>query len=172
MFKYIVEGFKKNHLKNMVVRDERVLSFYNLDTAKKCIVFWVADDVPVASVNKVRGMLAKYMEVCLIAFIRQPKSNPEQMPDALYLDSSGISYKGKFNDLKVQEILDEKEALLIDLSLKPDVWGDYIVKYAKSSCKVGFNHYGTEHDIDFDEVRDIDDFMRRLFELLTKINTY
>ena len=44
MFKCIAEGFKKRHLKKMVVKDERVLSFYNLDTAKKCIVFWVTDD--------------------------------------------------------------------------------------------------------------------------------
>ena len=77
-------------MKNIVVKDERVLSFYNLDTAKKCVVFWVAGDVPVSSVNK-------------------------------------------------------------------------------ASCKVG---YGTGHDIDFDGVRDIDDFMERLFKLLTKINTY
>ena len=35
MFKCIAEGFKKRHLKKMVVKDERVLSFYNLDTAKK-----------------------------------------------------------------------------------------------------------------------------------------
>ena len=55
------------------------------------------------------------------------------------------------------------------MSLKPDVWGDYIVKSAKASCKIG---YGTGHDIDFDGVRDIDDFMERLFKLLTKINTY
>ena len=57
----------------------------------------------------------------------------------------------------------------IDLSLKPDVWGDYIVESAKTSCKIG---YSTGHDIDFDGVRDIDDFMDRLFKLLTKINTY
>ena len=42
MFKCIAEGFKKRHLKKMVVKDERVLSFYNLDTAKKCVVFWVS----------------------------------------------------------------------------------------------------------------------------------
>ena len=35
MFKCIAEEFKKHHLKHMVVKDERVLSFYNLDTAKK-----------------------------------------------------------------------------------------------------------------------------------------
>ena len=59
MFKCIAEGFKKRHLKNMEVKNERVLSFYNLDAAKKCVVFWVADDVPVSSVNKVREALAK-----------------------------------------------------------------------------------------------------------------
>ena len=154
MFKCIAEGFKKRHLKKMVVKDERVLSFYNLDTAKKCIVFWVTDDVPVSSVNRVREALAKHMDVCLLAFIRQPKLNSEQIQDAIYLDSSGISYGGE---------------LLIDLSLKPDVWGDYIVESAKTSCKIG---YSTGHDIDFDGVRDIDDFMDRLFKLLTKINTY
>lgn len=169
MFKCIAEGFKKHHLKNIVVKDERVLSFYNLDTAKKCVVFWVADDVPVSSVDKVREALAKYMDVCLLAFIRQPKLNTEQIQDAIYLDSSGISYKGGFRDPRVQEILNRKEGLLIDLSLKPDVCGDYIVKSAKASCKIG---YGTGHDIDFDGVRDIDDFIERLFKLLTKINTY
>ena len=169
MFKCIAEGFKKRHLKNIVVKDERVLSFYNLDTAKKCGVFWVADDVPVSSVDKVREALAKYMDVCLLAFIRQPKLNTEQIQDAIYLDSSGISYKGGFRDPRVQEILNRKEGLLIDLSLKPDVCGDYIVKSAKASCKIG---YGTGHDIDFDGVRDIDDFIERLFKLLTKINTY
>jgi len=169
MFKCIAEGFKKHHLKNIVVKDERVLSFYNLDTAKKCVVFWVAGDVPVSSVNKVREALAKHMDVCLLAFIRQPKLNTEQIQDAIYLDSSGISYKGGFRDPRVQEILNRKEGLLIDLSLKPDVCGDYIVKSAKASCKIG---YGTGHDIDFDGVRDIDDFMERLFKLLTKINTY
>ena len=165
MFKCIAEGFKKRHLKNIVVKDERVLSFYNLDTAKKCVVFWVADDVPVSSVDKVREALAKYMDVCLLAFIRQPKLNTEQIQDAIY----GISYKGGFRDPRVQEILNRKEGLLIDLSLKPDVCGDYIVKSAKASCKIG---YGTGHDIDFDGVRDIDDFIERLFKLLTKINTY
>ena len=169
MFKCIAEGFKKRHLKNIVVKDERVLSFYNLDTAKKCVVFWVADDVPVSSVDKVREALAKYMDVCLLAFIRQPKLNTEQIQDAIYLDISGISYKGGFRDPRVQEILNRKEGLLIDLSLKPDVCGDYIVKSAKASCKIG---YGTGHDIDFDGVRDIDDFIERLFKLLTKINTY
>ena len=169
MFKCIAEGFKKRHLKNIVVKDERVLSFYNLDTAKKCVVFWVADDVPVSSVDKVREALAKYMDVCLLAFIRQPKLNTEQIQDAIYLDSSGISYKGGFRDPRVHEILNRKEGLLIDLSLKPDVCGDYIVKSAKASCKIG---YGTGHDIDFDGVRDIDDFIERLFKLLTKINTY
>ena len=169
MFKCIAEGFKKRHLKNIVVKDERVLSFYNLDTAKKCVVFWVADDVPVSSVDKVREALAKYMDVCLLAFIRQPKLNTEQIQDAIYLDSSGISYKGGFRDPRVQEILNRKEGLLIDLSLKPDMCGDYIVKSAKASCKIG---YGTGHDIDFDGVRDIDDFIERLFKLLTKINTY
>ena len=79
MFKCIAEGFKKRHLKKMVVKDERVLSFYNLDTAKKCIVFWVTDDVPVFSVNRVREALAKHMDVCLLAFIRQPKLNSEQI---------------------------------------------------------------------------------------------
>ena len=93
MFKCIAEGFKKRHLKKMVVKDERVLSFYNLDTAKKCIVFWVTDDVPVFSVNRVREALAKHMDVCLLAFIRQPKLNSEQIQDAIYLDSSGISYQ-------------------------------------------------------------------------------
>ena len=34
--------------------------------------------------------------------------------------------------------MNRKEGLLIDLSLKPDVWGDYIVKSAKASCKVGY----------------------------------
>ena len=169
MFKCIAEGFKKRHLKNIVVKDERVLSFYNLDTAKKCVVFWVAGDVPVSSVNKVREALAKHMDVGLLAFIRQPKLNTEQIQDAIYLDSSGISYRGEFRDPRVQEVVNRKEGLLIDLSLKPDVWGDYIVKSAKASCKVG---YGTGHDIDFDGVRDIDDFMERLFKLLTKINTY
>ena len=77
MFKCIAEGFKKRHLKNIVVKDERVLSFYNLDTAQRCVVFWVADDVPVSSVNKVREALAKHMDVCLLAFIRQPKLNTE-----------------------------------------------------------------------------------------------
>ena len=109
------------------------------------------------------------MDVCLLAFIRQPKLNTEQIQDAIYLDSSGISYRGEFRDPRVQEVVNRKEGLLIDLSLKPDVWGDYIVKSAKASCKVG---YGTGHDIDFDGVRDIDDFMERLFKLLTKINTY
>ena len=169
MFKCIAEGFKKRHLKNIVVKDERVLSFYNLDTAKKCVVFWVADDVPVSSVDKVREALAKYMDVCLLAFIRKTKLNTEQIQDAIYLDSSAISYKGGFRDPRVQEILNRKEGLLIDLSLKPDVCGDYIVKSAKASCKIG---YGTGHDIDFDGVRDIDDFIERLFKLLTKINTY
>lgn len=169
MFKCIAEGFKKRHLKNMVVKDERVLSFYNLDTAKKCVVFWVADDVSVSSVNKVREALAKHMDVGLLAFIRQPKLKPEQIEDAVYLDSSGISYKGGFRDPRVQEVLNRKEGLLIDLSLKPDVWGDYIVKSANVSCKIG---YGMGHDIDFDGVRDIDDFMEQLFKLLTKINTY
>ena len=169
MFKGIAVGFKKRHLKNIVVKDERVLSFYNLDTAKKCVVFWVADDVPVSSVDKVREALAKYMDVCLLAFIRQPKLNTEQIQDAIYLDSSGISYKGGFRDPRVQEILNRKEGLLIDLSLKPDVCGDYIVKSAKASCKIG---YGTGHDIAFAGVRDIDDFIERLFKLLTKINTY
>ena len=169
MFKCIAEGFKKRHLKKMVVKDERVLSFYNLDTAKKCIVFWVTDDVPVFSVNRVREALAKHMDVCLLAFIRQPKLNSEQIQDAIYLDSSGISYRGGFRDPRVQEVLNRKEGLLIDLSLKPDVWGDYIVTSAKASCKIG---YGTGHDIDFDGVRDVDDFMERLFKILTKINTY
>ena len=163
MFKCIAEGFKKRHLKNIVVKDERVLSFYNLYTAKKCVVFWVADDVPVSSVDKVREALAKHMDVCLLAFIRQPKLNTEQIQDAIYLDSSGISYKGGFRDPRVQEILNRKEGLLID------VWGDYIVTSAKASCKIG---YGTGHDIDFDGVRDVDDFMERLFKILTKINTY
>ena len=69
MFKCIAEGFKKHHLKNIVVKDERVLSFYNLDTAKKCVVFWVAGDVPVSSVNKVREALARrsiWTFVCLL----------------------------------------------------------------------------------------------------------
>ena len=87
----------------------------------------------------------------------------------LLLIRCGRIYKGGFRDPRVQEILNRKEGLLIDLSLKPDVWGDYIVKSAKASCKIG---YGTGHDIDFDGVRDIDDFMERLFKLLTKINTY
>ena len=109
------------------------------------------------------------MDVCLLAFLRQPKLNTEQIQDAIYLDSSGISYRGEFRDPRVQEVVNRKEGLLIDLSLKPDVWGNYIVESAKASCKIG---YGTGHDIDFDGVRDIDDFMERLFKLLTKINTY
>lgn len=169
MFKCIAEGFKKRHLKNMVVKDERVLSFYNLDTAKQCIVFWVADDVPVSSVNKVREALVKHMDVCLLAFIRKPKLCLEQIQDAIYLDSSGISYKGEFRDSRVQELLNRKEGMLIDLSLNPDVWENYIVGVAKASCKIG---YGMGHDIDFEGVKDIDDFIDRLFKLLTKINTY
>ncbi len=108
MFKCIAEGFKKRHLKNIVVKDERVLSFYNLDTAKKCVVFWVAGDVPVSSVNKVREALAKHMDVCLLAFIRQPKLNTEQIQDAIYLDSSGISYRGEFRDPRVQEVREQE----------------------------------------------------------------
>ena len=64
MFKCIAEGFKKRHLKNMEVKNERVLSFYNLDAAKKCVVFWVADDVPVSSVNKVWPNIWTF--VCLL----------------------------------------------------------------------------------------------------------
>ena len=154
MFKCIAEGFKKRHLKNMVVKDERVLSFYNLDTAKQCIVFWVADDVPVSSVNKVREALVKHMDVCLLAFIRKPKLCLEQI---------------QFRDSRVQELLNRKEGMLIDLSLNPDVWENYIVGVAKASCKIG---YGMGHDIDFEGVKDIDDFIDRLFKLLTKINTY
>ena len=66
MFKCIAEEFKKHHLKHMVVKDERVLSYYNLDTAKECIVFWGADDVPMSSVNKVREALGNHMAVCLL----------------------------------------------------------------------------------------------------------
>ena len=87
MFKCIAEEFKKHHLKHMVVKDERVLSFYNLDTAKKCIVFWGADDVPMSSVNKVREALGNHMAVCLFAFFRRSRLNQEQIPDAIYLDS-------------------------------------------------------------------------------------
>ena len=172
MFKYIAEELKKSHIKGMAVKDERILAFHNLETAKKCLLFWVADDVPVSSVSKIREALSKYMEVSLLAFIRRPKLNPERIPEALYLESSGISYKGKFNDLKVQEMLDKKDDLFIDLSLKPDVLGDYIVKNAKSACKIGFNRYGAEHDVDFEPIRDVDDFIRLLLKLLTKINTY
>lgn len=32
---------------------------------------------------------------------------------------------GGFRDPRVQEVLNRKEGLLIDLSLKPDVWGLY-----------------------------------------------
>ena len=169
MLKCVREGFKKRHLKNMVLKDERVLSFYNLNTAKKCIVFWMADDTPISSVIKVREVLAKHMEVCLLTFIRRPELNPEQIQGAIYLDSSGLSCKGEFLDSRVQEVLNRKEGLLIDLSLKPDVWGNYIVRSAKASCKIGC---GMRHDIDFDRVKNVDDLMDRLFKLLTKINTY
>ncbi len=169
MFKCIAEEFKKHHLKHMVVKDERVLSYYNLDTAKECIVFWGADDVPISSVNKVREALGNHMAVCLFAFVRRSRLNQEQIPDAIYLDSSGVSYKGEFYDPRVQEVLNRKEGLLIDLSLNQNAWGSYIMRSAKTSCKIG---YSTGHDIDFDRVRDIDDFMNRLFELLTKINAY
>jgi len=172
MFKYIAEELKKSHIKGMTVKNERVLAFRNLETAKRCVLFWVADDVPVSAVNKIREALSKHMEVGLLAFIRRPKLNPERIPDALYLESSGISYKGKFHDPKVLEILDEKDGLFIDLSLRPDVLGDYIVKNAKSACKIGFNRHDAEHDIDFEPVQNVDDFAGRLLELLTKINTY
>ena len=172
MFKYIAEELKKSHIKGMAVKDERVLAFHNLDTAKRCVVFWVADDVSVSSVSKIREALSKHMKVDLLAFIRRPKLNPERIPEALYLESSGISYKGKFTDPKVLEVLDKKDGLFIDLSLKPDVLGDYIVKNAKSACKIGFNRHDAEHDIDFEPFRDVDDFTKRLLELLTKINTY
>ena len=56
----------------------------------------MADDVRCSSVNRVREALAKHMDVCLLAFIRQPKLNTEQIQDAIYLDSSGISYRGNF----------------------------------------------------------------------------
>ena len=50
---------------------------------------------------------------------------------------------GGFRDPRVQEVLNRKEGLLINLSLKPDVWGDYIVESAKTSCKIG---YSTGHE--------------------------
>ncbi len=37
-----------------------------------------------SSVNKVREALAKHMDVCLLAFLRQPKLNTEQIQDAIY----------------------------------------------------------------------------------------
>lgn len=172
MFKYIAEELKKSHIKSMAVKDERVLAFLNLETATRCVLFWVADDVPVSAVNKIREALSQHMEVGLFAFIRRSKLNLERIPEALYLESSGISYRGKFNEPKVLEILNEKDGLFIDLSLRPDVFGDYIVKNAKSACKIGFNRHDALHDVDFESIQDVDDFAGRLLVLLTKINTY
>ncbi|MCB6973452.1 MULTISPECIES: DUF6913 domain-containing protein [Butyricimonas] len=172
MLKFIVEKFKRYHLKDVAVKDERVLAFQNLEAAKECVLFWVADDISWTEVDKIRKSLAKYMEVHLLSFIRQSKSVFERSGDALYADESSITYGGKIRDAKLREVLKKTEGVFIDISMQPDVLGDYIVRYAKSPCKVGISREGVEHDIMFANVRNTDVFVDRLFKLFTKINTY
>lgn len=172
MLRFIVEKFKRHHIKNMAVKDERVLAFQNLETAKECTLFWVADDISREEVERFRKSLAKHMEVRLLSFIRQSKSVFERVGEALYFDESAILYGGKLRDTKLQEILERKSGLFIDLSLQPDALSDYVVQYAKAPCKVGMSREGITHDIVFANAPNTDVFADRLFKLFTKINTY
>ncbi len=172
MLRFIVEKFKRHHIKNMAVKDERALAFQNLETVKECTLFWVADDISREEVERVRKLLAKHMRVHLLSFIRQSKSVFERVGEALYFDESAILYGGKLRDTKLQEILERKSGVFIDLSLQPDALSDYVVQYAKAPCKVGMSREGITHDIVFANAPNTDVFADRLFKLFTKINTY
>lgn len=172
MLKYIVEKFKRRHIKRVALVRERELAYRNLETAKRCILFWIAEEVSVPVINKLREMLAKNMDVEMLAFVQQPKLLVERVEDAMYIDNSLITYSGKFHDAKLQGLLDQGEGLFIDLSLGTDVYGDYIVRCARSNCKIGISREEMLHDIAFANISDIEVFIERLFKLLTRINTY
>lgn len=172
MLKYIIGRLKKHHIKNLVVKDERILAFQNLDAVKECTLFWIAEDVSWTEIERIQKLLAKHMNVHLLSFIRQSKSEFERVEKVLYADEASIFYGGKFRDMELKELLERKDGLFIDLSLTPDALGDYIVRYAKSACKVGMPREGIEHDIVFANVQRANIFIDRLFKLFTKINTY
>lgn len=172
MFKGIIEGFKKRHIKNMTIQDNRKVAFHNMETAKKCTLFWVAEDVSLSTVNRILETLSKHMEVCLLSYMRQPKLLLEKDKHTIYVEESSISYGGNFNDVKLKEVLGRKDDLFIDLSQKAEELSDYMVKYAKTECKVGMAREGVKHDIDIDGTKNVDEFIDRMFGVLTKINTY
>ncbi|KIO46544.1 MULTISPECIES: DUF6913 domain-containing protein [Sanguibacteroides] len=169
MFKKIFRKWKRWNLKGKQMEFERKLSFHNFKTARSCMIFWVESDIPFDKVERLKNLLSEHMNVDALVFLEPGRPLPV-IPKTFCVNEDCISYSGKFSDSKLKGCVENAYDLWIDLSLKPNVLPDYIVRNSRAKCKIGMGRSSFENDIIFEDVNDIDTFTERISRLLSKVN--
>lgn len=172
MFKEIGIILKRKRLATTKIIFERKLSFHNFRTARNCLLFWMNGDIVSEEAMKLKGVLARSMETTVLVFSPLKKKLERDIREAVYVNEDSVSFGGRFVDDKLKKIVGNSFDLLIDLSVKKDSFGDYIVRNSRAKCKIGMERDGFENDIVLDGVKGIEDFTGRLNDLLSNIKTY
>jgi hypothetical protein len=172
MFENFKKNLKKSRLAKRPAHVERELSFQNYRTARACLLFGVEGGVPVASLEKLRDMLAGKMKVeVLILEGEKEQQATEKVKGAVYASEADVSLSGKFVNARLHEMMHFSYDLLIDLSRGPDDVGDYLLRFSRAKCKIGMERDGFQCDVVFEGVGEVELLQERLNELLGKIKT-
>ena len=172
MFKEMIIGLKGKYLAAKTVRFERKLSFHNFKTARNCLLFGVYGDVTEEEMLRLKALLESYMDVSLLFFSSLKCEREKNLTDAIYANETSISFWGSFTDCLLKKTVENSFDLLIDLSMKRNNFGDYILRHSRAKCKIGMERDGFECDIVFDQVNGMEDFTKRVCNLLSHINAY
>lgn len=172
MFKEIGIILKRKRLATKKIIVKRELSFHNFRTARNCLLFWRDGDIVSEEAMKLKGILARSMETTVLVFSPWKEKQERYIREAVYVNEDSVSFGGRFVDDKLKKIVENSFDLLIDLSVKKDSFGDYIVRNSRAKCKIGMERGSFENDIVFDGVKRIEDFSGRLNDLWNNINTY
>jgi len=172
MFKEMIISLKGRYLAGKTIRFERKLSFHNFKTARNCLLFGVDGDVAKEEMFRLKTLLESYMDVSLLFFSSLKYGQEKNMTDAIYANEASISFGGSFTDHLLRETLENSFDLLIDLSIKRNNFGDYILRHSRAKCKIGMEREGFACDIVFDQVNGMEDFTKRVCNLLSHINAY
>ncbi|MDL2283193.1 hypothetical protein LJB94_01600, partial [Odoribacter sp. OttesenSCG-928-G04] len=141
-------------------------TFPELDKVKTCLIVWKTHTDELRWQDKLKKELpqAKIDKVCII----QQDYQEERRNDIIYINSDDVDMKGKINNQQLNELLEKKYDLLIDLNSSTDVLSDFVVRNSHALCKVSMVKESDVTDIMIDGVTNENDLITQTIAILSK----